>query len=97
MTHAGSDVVALRATLGAAARLTVREDQKAVRFAAYRPPGAGASASTRFAGHRATTQLLKATARRSPRPGTEARKKIRRAAWSARPPLMSRLSKQGTR
>jgi hypothetical protein len=80
MTHAGSDVVALRASLGAAARFTVREDQKGARFVTYRPPGAGASASTGFAGDRATNQPPRANARPSPRPGTIARKMIRRAA-----------------
>ena len=80
MTHAGSDLVALRARLGDAARLTVREDQKGARFAAYRPPGAGASARTGFAGPRASTQRPKANARPSPHPGIVARKTIRRAA-----------------
>jgi hypothetical protein len=80
MTHAGSDVVALRARLGDAARLTVREDQKAARFAAYRPPGAGASASTGFGAVRATTQPSRANARPSPHPGTVARTTVRRAA-----------------
>jgi hypothetical protein len=56
MTHAGSDVVTLRARLGDAARLTVRED-KAARFARYRPPGAGASARTGFGAVRAPTRL----------------------------------------
>jgi hypothetical protein len=80
MIHAGSDVVALRARLGDAARLTVREDQKGARFAAYRPPGAGASASKGFGGLRATHQPPKAKARPSPHPRTVARKMIRRAA-----------------
>jgi hypothetical protein len=80
MIHAGSDVVALRARLGDAARLTVREDQKGARFATYRPPGAGASASTGFGGLRAIDQPRKANARPGPHPGTIARKTVRRAA-----------------
>jgi hypothetical protein len=81
MTHAGSDVVALRARVGDAARLTVREDRKGARFAGYRPPGAGASTSTSFGGHQATNnQPPRAKGRPSPHPGTVARKMIRRAA-----------------
>ena len=78
MLHAGSDVVALRARLGDAARLTVREDQKGARFVTYRAPGAGASARTGFGGDRATHQPPKANARPSPHPGTV--ETIRRAA-----------------
>ena len=77
MTHAGSDVVALRARLGDAAHLTVREDQKGARFVTYSPPGAGASASTGFGRLRAANQPPKANARPRPYPGTVA---VRRAA-----------------
>jgi hypothetical protein len=80
MLHAGSDVVALRARLGDAARLTVREDEKGARLAAYRPPGAGASARTGFSGLGATNQPPKANACLSPHPGTVARKTVRSAA-----------------
>lgn len=41
MSHAGSDTVALRATLGAAAKLTVIESETVgPRFGRYRPPPA---------------------------------------------------------
>ena len=50
------------------------------RFAAYRPPGAGASASMGFMASGLPNQPCKANARPSPHPGTVARTTGRRAA-----------------
>lgn len=42
MTHAGSAIVAMRATVGAAAELTVEEGKHGPRFRAFRPFNASA-------------------------------------------------------